>query len=356
MLRTEKKAKNYFLSESNLIKHILSEYNLIDPKLEQIKIKNSDKPRAVYKVISKDNKTYCLKKVYYNKEQLLFVYSALEWIDKNGLNVPKFLPTKKGSRYVSYNNMLFILTPWIDGVKCDYDNIEHIKNISKTLAHLHKVTKKFTPIKGSLVKQGYENIYISINKHFNRLLSCNNLAFNNDDKFSKLFISTFDDNISLAQISMNTASLINFNNLTTSLCHGDYVNKNILIDSSSKLWLIDFDKCALDFVAHDISYYLRRLLRRDTTAWDVDLALTCIKNYNSINPLTIDDLRYIIAYLSFPQKYWKISKDYYNNISKCNKNSFYNLLSKTTEKTEFQIKFIKSFSKRLEETFLFKIC
>ena len=70
----------------------------------------------------------------------------------------------------------------------------------------------------------------------------------------------------------------------------------ILFDENDTLYIIDFDKCKRDYCAHDISYFLRRLLKRDNTKWDLDIALAFIKYYNSINLLTNDDLKYIVSY------------------------------------------------------------
>ena len=47
-----------------------------------IKFKDTEKQRAVYKIDYID-KSYCLKKVYYNEAELLFVYSAMEWLYRN---------------------------------------------------------------------------------------------------------------------------------------------------------------------------------------------------------------------------------------------------------------------------------
>lgn len=55
------------------------------------------------------------KKVYYDESDLLFVYSAVEWFYRNGIRVPRILPACDGNRFVNYNNMFFILTPWIQG-------------------------------------------------------------------------------------------------------------------------------------------------------------------------------------------------------------------------------------------------
>ncbi|OPJ59448.1 CotS family spore coat protein [Clostridium oryzae] len=339
-----------FLSESNLKKYVLSYYGLENGDITQIKFKDTDKQRAVFKVTYNDC-LYCLKKVYFSQDELLFVYSAIEWLYHNNISVPRLLPTIDGNRYVVYNNMFFILTPWIDGEKCSYDNISNVLDASGTLAKLHTCTKHFKPIDGSKYKTGMEDMAVSMEKHFNQLLNCSNMAFNYKDRFSKTFLYYFDSLIPLAQKSYAIAAGINNKNLSVALCHMDYVNKNIIFDKSNTTWIIDFDKCRIDYCAHDISYFLRRLLKRDNTRWDNEIAINTLKCYEAIKPLNLDEYKYILAYLAFPQKYWKISKDYYNNISRCNKNSFLTLLNKAIEKSENHMEFIKSFQKYIENKF-----
>ena len=63
---------------------------------------------------------------------------------------------------------------------------------------------------------------------------------------------------------------------------------------------------------------------------------------NNFLVLSSDDLKYIVSYICFPQKYWKISKDYYKNRKKCNKKAFYELLKKNNKKVKYQLKFSKA--------------
>lgn len=105
------------LQESNLSPEIIKQnvlpyYNLQNSQISIIKFKDTDKQRAVYRVNYKD-KNYCLKKVYYNLNDLLYVYSAIEWLYRNNIRVSKLLPTIDNNRFVSYRDMLFILTPWM---------------------------------------------------------------------------------------------------------------------------------------------------------------------------------------------------------------------------------------------------
>jgi CotS family spore coat protein len=326
------------LSPEIIKQNVLPYYNLQNSKISVIKFKDTDKQRAVYRIDSND-KSYCLKKVYYNINDLLYVYSAIEWLYRNDIKVPKLLPTVDNNRFVSYQDMLFILTPWIKGEKCSFDNINHVIRSVEKLSLIHSISRNFQPILGSSLKEGFDDYYISTLKHFQDLLQTSNEAYKYKDTFSRHFISSFDINLRLAKISLDISNKINNDELSKSLCHGDYVNKNIIFSDDLDPWIIDFDKCKTDYCAKDLAYFMRRLLKRENTKWDVELALSVLEAYNESSPLTESDLRYLISYICFPQKYWKISRDYYKNIHKCNKPAFLTLLLNTTSKVDLQYDF-----------------
>lgn len=341
------------LSEVNVTKNVLPLFNIIGGQVSQIKFKNTEKQRAVYKVIYYD-RVYCLKKVYFPKEDLLFIYSALEWLYRNGISVPRFLPSLDKKRYVIWGDMLFTLTDWLQGEKCDYDNLEHIIKCSTNLGKMHRVSKNFIPINGSTKREGYGNIYSSYNKHFDELLTLYNKSEKCKDKFSKIYVDNFNDNFILSKRSVEIASLIDHSKLSKSLCHMDYVNKNLLINGDI-VSVIDFDKCRMDYVSHDISYFLRRILKRNNSKWSLEIAISSINLYSEENGLNLNDYLYIISYLSFPQKYWKISRDYYKNRDKCNKESFINLLNESVERDGLQISFLNDFLDHIQDKFKIKL-
>jgi CotS family spore coat protein len=330
--------QDFNLSPEIIRQNVLPYYNLQNSKISIVKFKDTDKQRAVYRIDSNE-KSYCLKKVYYNIQDLLYVYSAIEWLYRNSIRVPKLLPTVDNNRFVSYQDMLFILTPWIEGDKCNFDNMTHVMISVKKLSALHSTSRNFKPIMGSSLKEGFEDYYISTLKHFQDLLHASNESFKYKDAFSRQFISNFDINLRLAKISLDISNKIDTSDLSKSLCHGDYVNKNLIFPTDLDPWVIDFDKCKMDYCAKDLAYFMRRLLKRENTKWDVDLALSVLNTYNESSKLTESDLRYLISYICFPQKYWRISRDYYRNIRKCNKSAFFTLLSSTISKTDFQYAF-----------------
>ncbi|MGM9933872.1 CotS family spore coat protein [uncultured Clostridium sp.] len=330
--------QNSSLSPEIIKRYVLPKFNLQNAKISIIKFKDTEKQRAVYR-IDYNNISYCLKKVYYELGDLLYVYSAIEWLYRNNIRVPKLLPTIDNNRFAKFDNMLFILTPWIEGEKCSFDNMNHIEISIKKLAQIHSISRNFKPILGSSLKEGFDDYYISTLKHFQDLLKSSNDSFKYKDKFSKKFISDFDLNFRLSKISLDMSNKIDKSGLSRSLCHGDYVNKNIIIPKDNDPWIIDFDKCKMDYCAKDLSYFLRRLLKRENTKWNLDISLKVLETYNEIAPLTKADIYYIVSYICFPQKYWKISRDYFKNVHKCNKNSFLTLLNNATSKSAYQYNF-----------------
>ncbi len=338
------------LTPANIKKNVLPHYGLEGAKnISQVKFKDTDKQRAVYRIETPDG-DYCLKKVYYPVDELLFIYSVIEWLYRNNIYVPRILSTKSHGRYVEYSNMLFILTPWVNGEKCDFDNLGHLNMTSRNLGMLHQVSEGFMPILGSKNKEGFSNISESLNKHRHQLINTEGLANKYNDYFSKIYLANLPSSMALANLSTSIVNTINHDTLSKAVCHNDYVSKNLIIKDSN-IYVIDFDKCKYDYCALDISYCLRRLLRRDNTCWNTDLAINFLQQYEMNNPLTFDDYKYILAYLAFPQKFWKLSRDYYNNIQKCNKKSFINLLNKAISNDKEQLEFSEKFLKYIENKF-----
>lgn len=353
MINSENSSIDELLTIDTIKNNILPKYSIYNADINTVKIKDTTKQRAVFK-INYNNNCYCIKKVYYDEANLLFVYSAMEWLYRNGIKVPKLLPANNGNRFVIYNNMLFILTYWVEGDKCDFDNINHLYLSSKILGKIHKTSKNFTPIFGSVKRQSLDDYHLTLTKHLNSILKCTNLANNYQDKFSKIFLKNLDYNLELAKLALSFTSSMDKDDLSTSLCHGDYVNKNIIINKDC-IWIIDFDKCSYDYCSHDIAYFLRRLLKRPSSNWSTYLTLKVIDSYLENNSLTESDFKYILAYIAFPQKFWKISRDYYNNIKKCNPISFCTLLEKGLERSETQLDFIYRLVRILKDKYSINI-
>jgi CotS family spore coat protein len=348
--------RDEFMPIDEIKNSVLSHYNFQVHDVESIKFKDTDKQRAVYKV-STNRGIKCLKKVYHDEPTLLFIYSMVEWLNAKGVLCPRFNSTRKGLKYVKYNNNLFILTDWIEGRKCNYDELDDVKRSAVNLAKIHSCSKDFRPIEGSLVKQGSSDFFQSYNKHFLQLLELSNSAFIIRDKFSKIYLDSFDYNLEKARESVYLLSLIDYTIpigdrvSACAICHLDYVNKNIIFSNENKLHVIDFDKSQLSMPIVDVSSFLKRIMKRKNTSWDFEIFESAIDSYESIRPLSLSEHITLLAFLMFPQKFWKTSRDYYKNRKKCNKDSFITIIKKVVDQQKDHEKFCMQYKNYIQEKF-----
>lgn len=344
-----------FMSHKDLNKYVLSQYKLKIHSIENIKFKDTDKQRAVYKIHTNKGPK-CLKKVYYDKHTLLFIYSAIEWLNMKGICCPRLLPAKTGVRFVEHLNHVFILTDWIDGRKCSYDNTSDIIISAKVLGKLHKSSLGFIPIRDSFFRISATDYYDSYNKHLNQLPSLYNKASLMQDEFSKTFLKTYSYNLKCARESVSTFSSLdfgkNFGDYTSrfSICHLDYVNKN-LIFSDRGLYIIDFDNTKMDYPVHDIVYFLKRILRRKHTLWDFNTFITAIDSYESSRTLSRNEHLFILSALQFPHKYWKISKEYYKYSRESDIYTYNKQIKSLDKQNEFHEAFCNIYKNYIDQRF-----
>ncbi len=338
--------------ESVDLKHILHNFGIKNFNIYKIKEKFSKNTRIVYKVSSFDN-FFCLKQSYLKIEELLFIYSYLKWLNIYGFKVPQFIMSKTNHPFLEFYNKLFTLTKWIEGKKLDYNNLSKCIESVILLSRIHKYSSKISLIKGAKTRNNFVNIKQKLNNHNKNFIKMLNKANSLNDKFSNIFLLNFNIAKCLSNIAIKYSSVINFNNLSISVCHGDYVNKNIIM-TEKNIIPIDFDKSCVNFSMSDLGYFMRRYLRRSNIDWNFDLFTKLIKYYNKFNPISIDDFLYLISYLSFPQKFWKVSQYYFKNIDSLSPDQkliYENLLSKTCISMYSQFVFSNKFEKYLISTF-----
>ena len=76
---------NLTLTNKLIFDLVLKEYNIRADSIELVKAKATAKDRMVYK-INTDSQSYCLKKVYYDEETLLFIYSSIIWLNLHNIS------------------------------------------------------------------------------------------------------------------------------------------------------------------------------------------------------------------------------------------------------------------------------
>jgi CotS family spore coat protein len=189
--------------------------------------------------------------------------------------------------------------------------------ISENLARLHQYSVGFDFLPQNKERYNYSNWFIDFNKKATKLLQLCNQIYNTLD-YDPLYYSIYSiyhDHKHIINKCLNLLSTANCKQLMmqaivdNTFCHLDYVNKNLYL-ADQKVYMIDFDRTKLDITIHDLSSLLRRVLRRKSIQWDFEIAQLMIDSYRSIQPLSKNELKAILAYVIFPQKFFTELKRY----------------------------------------------
>ena len=126
-------------------------------------------------------------------------------------------------------------------------------------------------------------------------------------------------------------------------CHHDYAHHNILVDTSGKLNIIDFDYCILDSHLHDLSSLLIRSMKDGK--WDSRKADFIFYSYEKEIEIEDDELPIMREFMRFPQAFWQIGIQAYWEMQPWGEEFFTNKLKKYLYDCSEREDFIDSYFK-----------
>ena len=316
-----------------------------------IKIESIKPNKGVY-LLQTDKGVKCLKKVNYGIQKLLFVYGAKEHLIKNGFTqVDQYFLGAEGNPYAVVNEDVYTLSQWIEGEECDFKDIENVKGATKALAKLHLASKGYEPPENSKLKTDLGRWPYLMEKRIKSFDKMRDMSRkkNNKSPYDLLYIKNVEVYKALGKRALNvlnTSSYYDFCNVTEEdkgFCHHDYTYHNIIIDKEGTFNIIDFDYCKREVRSYDISSFIIKVLKR--VDWDIEYAKAIIESYNEVSPLKDTEYRVIVAFLLFPQRFWRLANRYYYNEVNWPANTFNNKIEELVTEQEKFAEFIENFKK-----------
>lgn len=168
-------------------------------------------------IVNSGNKKYFLKII-----DNAFLNTAIQSIDiqqyliKNDFSVPKIIKTKNASPYFTYENQLFVLYEYIDGIEPNLD--DNAEEIGKLIRRLHLLMSSYSGELTTHNKEFFVDRYIEIlrKKHYP------------DEKLNEY-------------IEIGNSLWNSVKDLPYGFCHGDLHRGNLLQTADNKIYLLDFD-------------------------------------------------------------------------------------------------------------------
>lgn len=93
------------------------------------------------------------------------------------------------------------------------------------------------------------------------------------------------------------------------ICHGEYMQHNILFDRS-RLILTNFEHAHLDLQCVDVALFLRKVMEKQ--GWRIAQGEKYLHSYEVVRPMDEQEREILGLLLAYPEKLWKLANHYYH--------------------------------------------
>ncbi len=331
-----------------------SEVALLEEILENYDIKYShvEKVRSAYRITTEDHRSYCLKMLgrgYKRAKKSYFLSTALQ--ERGFDHVAAYQYTTEGDYLIKESKSSFYVTDWIDGGEVSFKSVEDILDSARFLADFHLKAKGLEFPERIKIRNRHgtwlENFISCIEdvKTFERKIRKKS-SLSGFDIIYLNNVTSFKEEAELALRLLNTEEAKRaFKGAEEEryLCHDSFYYQNILRDQAGQLYLIDLESSLLDSPMSDLGKLIRRILCKHKFQWDFDLCRRIIDAYDSVRPISRDELYPLLAMIAFPHKFWKFGRKRYIKKKKWPELDFQNKLRKIMILQNEKREFIKNF-------------
>ncbi len=258
-----------------------------------------------------------LKRIPFSPERLVFVHGAKEHLVRNNFeNIDRYICTLSGEPYFVYNGSCYCLTDYIDGRESSFDNDNDVRIAARVLAQLHKASSGYVAPAGSKVQNELGKLPVYFVKRLDDIKKMRKQARRGKSKFDELFLQYADYFIETAEDTIDNLASSHYEALVEKtrdeglFCHRDFTQHNIVMDGERTI-VTSFDYCCFELRIYDVANLIRRKMRK--CGWDTSKTELIINSYNSVEPISDDELSVMRIILRFPQKFWRVVNRYYNS-------------------------------------------
>ncbi|WP_221469012.1 phosphotransferase [Cohnella nanjingensis] len=276
---------------------------------------------AAYRVMT-EKESFCLKPYGGMRRQLQRVCSRTERLRKLGFTgIPQWLPSKKGTYWITKNRRHYYVTEWIDGSHLGGKEEDYAR-LGEALARLHLISNRQSPVMPSIAMKEINRLrfqHMAFVTHLRSLKKQRN-------EFGQWFKEQGQQCLSLAEESWSVLSQPKvkriFQQYQPSLIHGDVTRQNVIIHPNG-LYLVDWEA-----VRWGCAYYELAKTLSNVTDYSEPLMKALLAGYEEHKPLTRTE-RFIVACLyRLPREAWYSARQIHDG----KRASAFNVLTETWSK------------------------
>lgn len=295
------------------LEQVLAEYEV---KVNKITLETYKEKKGVW-WIDTDQGKKILKKMPMGRERLLFILSAMEHLDANGVNLPKVIKTKTEAPFVDIEGANFVLSEAVASRPPSYGVPAELAVIMRGMAGFHAASRGFNPPEAAKIRSHLGTWPKTYLEQINDLKNFREQALENkDSKFAAAYLEECDYFISLAEsclaalVASPYSKLVEAAAHTVNLCHQDFAAGNLGITAQGRFYVFDTDGITYDLPARDIRKICNKVMKK-RGLWDLDMFKEMLRTYNGVNPLSSEDYEVLFIDLRYPHLFYGIASKYF---------------------------------------------
>ncbi len=257
----------------------------------------------------------------YSEGKIKFEQKVKQFAVEQGFEeVDLYVPNREQGYLVQgpYNEQ-FVMRNWFYGEECDAKEKEHVLKAVETLAKLHccldglELTEEE---KEFCMQPKLTEAFERRNKELRRVRTYIR-SKKQKSLFEQNFLSQFDAQFARAEQTTEQLNADEYERYYDaqvargSMLHGNYTHHSVLLLSEDTMAVTDFDKAVTGIQIQDFYLLFRKMMEK--WEWDVSLGDSMLSVYNRVRPITNEEQKFLKLMLLYPEKFWKVANQYYNN-------------------------------------------
>lgn len=253
-----------------------------------------------------------------SENRAVFEQKLLERLTASGFFVDNYIANKEGM-FVTKDEYgdSFLMKNWYNGEECNARKQEQAVAAVKNLAGLHNALTGFVTSEEALPGVTQTGLKEMFEKRTRELRRVRGFIRDKHRKgnFETVYINVFPRFYEKAEHALKQAEQEKFSGLLAKagaegrVCHGSYTHHNLLMTERGCA-TVNFEKACVGVQIADFYLFFRKLMEK--TEWNQAIALELIEAYTSVREVSAEEWSYFFLLLSYPEKFWKITNNYYN--------------------------------------------
>ncbi len=228
---------------------------------------------------------------------------------------------KEGTFLVkNYEEKRFFLKRWQEGRECDPRSELDVCRAAEALAIFHEHAHGIWTFQSEKEREKYTagDLRKELERRTRELKRVQQFIVKKNGKspFESYYLQIIPEYLSQAQSLVQQLAETGYGELREQavhkgcICHGEYMQHNILFDRS-RIYLTNFEHTHLDLQVMDLFLFVRKILEKQ--GWRISTGEKLLHTYEAVCHISEEERKIMALRLLYPEKLWKMANHYYNS-------------------------------------------